>query len=64
MINGGKLLRHELEDGSKELRDICTAVEKATMLQTFELEKQSGVRESGSKTSKAQPTRREWHDTR
>ena len=31
----GKLLRHELEDGSKELRDICTAVEKAAMLQTF-----------------------------
>ena len=57
----GKLLRHELEDGSKELRDICTAVEKATMLQTFELEKQSGVRESGSKTTKAQPTLHSLH---
>ena len=57
----GKLLRHELEDGSKELRDICTAVEKETMLQTFELEKQSGVREPGSTATKAQPTLQSLH---
>jgi hypothetical protein len=36
-------------------------VEKETMLQTFELEKQSGVREPGSTATKAQPTLHSLH---
>jgi hypothetical protein len=57
-----KLLRHELEENGKDVRDIFSAVETQTMTKAVELEIQSGVRDPSNQITKSQPTLHSLHE--